>query len=62
MKICLLVFPSQTSKTDMIDVLQPLKIEYYHTFSIQIQVLNGHNLFKLKQFSKCKNYKYKNFI
>ena len=55
MKICLLVFPSQTSKTEMIDVLQPLNIEYYHTFSIQIQVLNGHNLFKLKQFIKCKN-------
>ena len=27
------VFPSQTSKTDMIDVLQPLKIEYCHTSS-----------------------------
>ena len=44
MKICLLlVFPSQTSKTDMIDVLQPLKIEYCHTIH-----LNSSNLSSAK--------------
>ena len=32
------------SKTDMIDVLQPLKIGYCHTSRIQIQVLHGHNI------------------
>ena len=30
--------------TDMIDVLQPLKIGYRHISRIQIQVLHGHNI------------------